>query len=84
MLLGGVGALAGALLALGVTGFLLLVPFEMPPPPGQTKGYPLLISFDALMYLGTMLSMVALTVLASVAVARKTINMPVVDALAHT
>ena len=84
MLLGGVGALAGALLALGVTGFLLLVPFEMPPPPGQTKGYPLLISFDALMYLGTMLSMVALAVLASVAVARKTIHMPVVDALAHT
>ncbi len=84
MLLGGVGALAGALLALGVTGFLLVVPFEMPPPPGQTKGYPLLISFDALMYLGTMLSMVALTVLASVAVARKTIHMPVVDALAHT
>lgn len=84
MVLGGIGALAGAVLALGVTAFLLVVPVEMPPPPGQTKGYPLLITFDALMYLATMLSMVTLTVLTSTWVARKTVNMPVVDALAHT
>jgi putative ABC transport system permease protein len=84
MVLGGVGALAGAALSLAVTVFLLVVPFEMPPPPGQTKGYPLIISFDILMYLVTMLSMVTLTVLASTWVARKTVNMPVVDALAHT
>ncbi len=84
MVLGGVGALAGALLALAVTVFLLVVPVEMPPPPGQTKGYPLLITFDAVMYLATMLTMVTLTVLASIWVARKTVHMPVVDALAHT
>jgi putative ABC transport system permease protein len=56
----------------------------MPPPPGQSRGYPLLITFDAGLYLATMLSMVALTVLASTWVARKTVHMPVVDALAHT
>ena len=84
MVLGGIGALAGAVLALGITVFLLVVPVEMPPPPGQTKGYPLLITFDALMYFATMLSMVTLTVLTSTWVARKTVNMPVVDALAHT
>ena len=84
MVLGGVGALAGAILSIGVTVFLLVVPMEMPPPPGQTKGYPLLITFDAVMYLATMLSMVTLTVLASTWVARKTVNMPVVEALAHT
>lgn len=84
MVLGGVGAVAGALLALAVTVFLLVVPFEMPPPPGQTKGYPLLVTFDAIMYLITMGSMVLLTVLASVWVARKTVHMPVVDALSHT
>ena len=84
MVLGGVGALAGAAVAVGVTVFLLVVPFEMPPPPGQTKGYPLIITFDALMYLATMISMVSLTVLTSTWVARKTVNMPVVDALAHT
>ncbi len=84
MVLGGAGALVGAVLSIGVTVFLLVVPMEMPPPPGQTKGYPLLITFDALMYLATMVSMVALTVLASTWVARKTVNMPVVEALAHT
>jgi putative ABC transport system permease protein len=84
MVLGGVGALAGALVAISVTVFLLVVPMEMPPPPGQSKGYPLIIAFDLTMYLATMLTMVTLTVLASVWVARKTVNMPVVDALAHT
>ena len=84
MVLGGVGALAGALLALGVTVFLLVVPVQMPPPPGRSVGYPLIISFDWAMYLATMVTMVALTVLASTWVARKTVHMPVVDALAHT
>ena len=84
MVLGGVGAIAGAFVAIGVTVFLLVVPMEMPPPPGQSKGYPLIISFDLTMYLATMLTMVTLTVLASVWVARKTVHMPVVDALAHT
>ncbi len=84
MVLGGVGAMAGALVAIAVTVFLLLVPVEMPPPPGQSKGYPLIITFDLTVYLVTMLTMVTLTVLASVWVARRTVNMPVVDALAHT
>jgi putative ABC transport system permease protein len=84
MVLGGVGAIAGAVVATAVTVFLLVVPMEMPPPPGQSKGYPLIISFDLTMYLATMLVMVTLTVLASVWVARKTVNMPVVEALAHT
>ena len=84
MVLGGVSTIAGATVAIAVTVFLLVVPMEMPPPPGQSKGYPLIISFDLTMYLATMLTMVTLTVLASVWVARKTVNMPVVDALAHT
>ena len=84
MVLGGMGAMVGAVLAVSITLFLLLVQVEMPPPPGQSRGYPLLIAFDLWMYLGTILAMVALTVLASIGVARKTVNMPVVDALAHT
>ena len=84
MVLGGVGTMAGAMVAIAVTVFLLVVPMELPPPPGQSKGYPLIISFDLTMYLATMLVMVTLTVLASVWVARKTVNMPVVEALAHT
>ena len=82
MVLGGVGALVGAAIALAVSVFLFIVPFEMPPPPGRSVGYPLNIAIDPLLYLLTLASMVALTMLASAWVARKTVHMPVVDALA--
>ena len=84
MLLGGVGALVGAGLSLGVSVLLYVVPVEMPPPPGRSVGYPLNIAIDPTLYLATLLAMVSLTMLASYAVARKTVHMPVVDALAHT
>ncbi len=84
MLLGGVGAVAGAVLALGVSLLLYVVPMEMPPPPGRSVGYPLNVSIAPTLYLFTMLAMVSLTLIASLAVARKTVHMPVVDALAHT
>ena len=84
MVLGGVGALAGALLSLAVSLLLYVVPVEMPPPPGRSVGYPLNITIDATLYLTTFVTMVALTMLASAWVARKTVHMPVVDALAHT
>ena len=83
-MLGGVGALVGAAVALAVSVFLLVVPVEMPPPPGRSVGYPLNIAIDPLLYIGTVLAMVLLTMLASAWVARKTVNMAVVDALAHT
>ena len=47
-------------------------------------GYPLNITIDPVLYLATVVTMVALTMLASSWVARKTVHMPVVDALAHT
>lgn len=84
MLLGGVGSAVGAVLALVVTGLLYVFPVEMPPPPGRSVGYPLYINIDPTLYLGTMLTMIALTLIASLVVARKTVHMPVVDALAHT
>lgn len=84
MVLGGVGALAGAAVALVVSIGLLIVPVEMPPPPGRSMGYPLNISIDPVIYLVTIVAMVILTMLASYVVARKTAQMPVVDALAHT
>jgi putative ABC transport system permease protein len=84
MLLGGVGALVGAALSLGVSVLLYVVPVNMPPPPGRSVGYPLNIAIDPMVYGATLLAMVCLTLLASYAVARKTVHMPVVDALAHT
>lgn len=84
MLLGGLGALAGAAVALAVSGLLHVFPVQMPPPPGRSEGYPLLIHFSPTLYALTMVAMVGLTLLASVLVARKTVHMPVVEALAHT
>ncbi len=84
MVLGGVGALTGAALSLGISLLLYVVPVSMPPPPGRSVGYPLNISIDPKMYLATLVAMVLLTMLASSWVARKTVHMPVVDALAHT
>jgi len=84
MLLGGVGALAGAGVSLLVSLALLVFPVDMPPPPGRSVGYPLNIAIDPALYLLTLVVMVGLTTLASWAVARKTVRMPVVDALAHT
>ncbi len=84
MLLGGMGALVGAALSLGVSVLLYVVPVNMPPPPGRSVGYPLNIAIDPTLYGATLLAMVCLTLLASYAVARKTVHMPVVDALAHT
>jgi putative ABC transport system permease protein len=84
MVLGGVGALVGSAIALAVSIFLYIVPIDMPPPPGRSVGYPLNITIDPVLYLTTIAVMVLLTMAASAWVARKTVNMPVVDALAHT
>ncbi|MBA4255509.1 MAG: ABC transporter permease [Polaromonas sp.] len=84
MLLGGVGALLGVVLSLGVSVLLCVVPVEMPPPPGRSVGYPLNIAIDPTLYGVTLLAMVGLTLLASTLVARNTVHLPVVDALAHT
>lgn len=84
MVLGGMGALVGALLSVAVALLLYAFPVQMPPPPGRSVGYPLSISVDAVLTLATVAAVVLLTMLASSWVARKTVHMPVVDALAHT
>jgi putative ABC transport system permease protein len=84
MVLGGAGACCGAVIALAVSLLLYVFPVQMPPPPGRSTGYPLNISIDPALYLLTFIAVVALTMLASAWVARKTVHMPVVDALAHT
>ena len=58
-------------------------PVQMPPPPGRSAGYPLQIAIDGGLYGFTLLAMVVLAGIASALVARRTVAMPVVDALAH-
>jgi putative ABC transport system permease protein len=83
MVLGGAGAVAGAVVALAISVGLLLFPVEMPPPPGRSNGYPLQIVMDPSLYAATLAAMVALSMLASAWVARRTVTKPIVDALAH-
>ena len=84
MVLGGVGAAVGALLAIVVSLVLYVVPVQMPPPPGSSRGYPLNITVDPLVYAATLAAVVAMAMLASAWIARKTVNAPIVSALAHT
>jgi putative ABC transport system permease protein len=84
MVLGGAGAACGAALAFGVSMLLYVVPVQMPPPPGSSRGYPLNVEVDPTLYLATVIAMVALAMLASAWVARRTVHTPVVQALAHT
>ena len=83
LMLGGLGALLGAALALGVSVFLLLVPVHMPPPPGYSVGYPLNIAISPLMYGAVLLAMCLLSTLASGVVARRSVNKPITEALSH-
>jgi putative ABC transport system permease protein len=84
MVLGGVGAALGALAAFAISMLLYVVPIEMPPPPGSSRGYALNVTVDPLMYAATVLAMVLLAMLASAWIARKTVHTPIVEALAHT
>ena len=84
MLLGGAGAVAGALIALAASVALYVFPVQMPPPPGRSTGYPLNVAMDPALYAITLVLMVGLAMLASAWVARKTVHLPVVSALAHT
>ncbi len=84
MVLGGVGAALGALVAFAISMLLYIVPIEMPPPPGSSRGYALNVTVDPAMYAATVLAMVLLAMLASAWIARKTVHTPIVEALAHT
>lgn len=83
MFLGGAGAIVGALLALGIALLLTVFPVQMPPPPGRSTGYPLMVTIDAAMYASTIFMMIVLAMLSSAWIARSTLRQPIVNALAH-
>jgi putative ABC transport system permease protein len=83
MFLGGAGAVAGAVLALCVAGLLTVFPVQMPPPPGRSTGYPLMVTIDVTMYAITISMMIILAMLSSAWIARRTLRLPIVNALAH-
>lgn len=83
LVLGGAGAVLGAIASLVMSVALLVFPVEMPPPPGRSNGYPLQIEMDPMLYAGTLVAIVLLAMLASAWVARRTVGKPITAALAH-
>ena len=83
LVLGGGGALLGMALAGGVAMALLAFGIQMPPPPGRTSGYPLVVAVSPAMYAGAALAVTVLAALASLLVSRKAARQSVVEALAH-
>ncbi|WP_374584102.1 ABC transporter permease [Pseudoduganella sp.] len=83
MVLGSGGAVLGMALAAGVALALVRLGIQMPPPPGRTGGYPLVVTVSPAMYAAAALAVTALAALASLLVSRKAANQPVVEALAH-
>lgn len=83
LLLGAAGGAIGAAITVAVSVALQLFPVMMPPPPGRSTGYPLLITLDAGLMLATLGLVTVLVALASGWVARRTVRLPVVAALGH-
>ena len=77
------GTLLGMLLAGGTTIFLALANIQMPPPPGQSEGYPLNINASLELYLATSLAVIALCIAAAWFASRTAARKPIVEALGH-
>lgn len=84
MLLGTTGAICGALIATLISLLLYTFPVQMPPPPGRSDGYPLLVNITAQLYLITIVGIIGLSGLSSAWIARRTMNKSIPEALAHT
>ena len=82
-LLGGIGAMIGTFMALLISLALLVIKIQMPPPPGQTNGYPLEIYFSLQISMVLGLIMVVLAAVAAGFAAFKGVRKPIVEALAH-
>lgn len=83
LVLGSGGAALGMALAAGVALALLKSGIQMPPPPGRTAGYPLVVTVSPALYAAAALAVTVLAALASLLVSRKAANQSVVEALAH-
>lgn len=82
-LIGVVGTLTGMLLAGLTTLALLLFKVQMPPPPGRSEGYPLMVNTSATLYAVAALAIILLCALAAWFVSRKAARKPIVEALGH-
>jgi len=81
--LGGAAAIAGIFAAAVATLAITFAEIQMPPPPGRSDTYPLGISFDAGLYLGTAVAITALSALIAWVAARRASRQAIPEALEH-
>jgi putative ABC transport system permease protein len=77
------GTSIGLLIAGVVSISLQLAGIEMPPPPGRSDGYPLIVNFSPELAMITVPTVIAVCVIAAWAAARRGVKKPIVEALAH-
>ncbi|MGC9401168.1 ABC transporter permease [Vibrio genomosp. F10] len=77
------GALMGGAMTLATSLILLVAEVQMPPPPGQTDGYPLNIYFSAELLAYCAAGVVIICVGAAWISARKGVNKPITEALVY-
>ncbi|HEY8069673.1 MAG TPA: FtsX-like permease family protein [Burkholderiales bacterium] len=80
---GGGGALAGMAVAGATTVALMFARLQMPPPPGRSTGYPLLVNFSPALYIAVGVAVIAVSAFAAYLASRKAARRPITEALAH-
>jgi len=83
IVIGAAGAAAGMAIAGAATFALTFAGIQMPPPPGRSSGYPLLVNFSALLYAATAAAVIAISALAAYFASAKAARKPITEALAH-
>ncbi len=81
--IGGAGSLVGIAFAGALSIFLHFAGIHMPPPPGRSNGYPLLIVFSPALCVAAALAVIAVSAFAAWAASRKAARKPIPQALAH-
>ena len=80
---GAAGGAAGLFVAFLLSKFINSAGVMMPPPPGSTRGYPLIVDTVPLLYVGVFLLIAITTVIATIFPAYKASRLRIVDALGH-
>ena len=83
LIIGMLGSLIGLLTAFVVGTIINYAGVTMPPPPGSTRGYPLIIDHVLLLYIGVFILMTLTTVVSTIIPALKASRLKIVDALGH-
>lgn len=82
-MIGAIGAGAGMLAAATATVALAFSDLQMPPPPGRSVGYPLLVNFSSELYATVLTVVVLVAALSAWTVSRKAARKPIPEALSH-